>query len=304
MRIFYTYEQASEHKPYCIALGSFDGVHVGHQKLIERLKYNASLFECASMIYTFEVHPRKILKPGKPLHMITNNSQRTEIMKKMRVDVLFLESFEQVMNLDAEQFFHDIILEKFHAKCIIVGYNFRFGRKNEGDVDKLLELGNKYDIKIEIVPPVVVNDEVVSSTLIRHMIKDGRLDEVPLYLGKPYSMQGNVIHGKKNGLAMGIRTANIETGTEAIMPQKGVYITDTEIDGKMYKSITNVGVNPTFQGEKLSIETHVLDFEGDLYGKAIEVYFYKRIRDEILFENVDALIRQIKSDIQTRLEYI
>lgn len=303
MRIINTYEQAKEYKPYCIALGSFDGVHVGHQKLVEILKYNASLFNCASMIYTFGVHPRKILKPDKSLYMITNNSEKSDIMAEMGIDILFLEKFEMIMNLSAEQFFHDIIIEKFNAKCLIVGYNFQFGKNNESDAATLTKLGAKYGVKIEIVAPVVVNDEVVSSTLIRHRIHDGLVADVNKYLGRTYSVQGKVIHGKKNGKAMGIRTANIEAGIEAIIPLKGVYITDTKIGEDIYKSITNIGVNPTFKGSKLSIETHVLDFEGDLYDKEIEIFFLKRLRDEVLFENIENLKKQINSDIATRLRY-
>lgn len=303
MRILNTYEEAEQHKPFCIALGSFDGVHVGHQKLVEMLKYNANLFDCTSMIYTFGVHPRRILKPNKSLYMITSSSQRADIMAEIGVDVLFLESFEQVMNLSAEQFFQDILIGKFNAKCVIVGYNFKFGRHNEGDAHKLAELGKKHGIKIEVVPPVIVNDEVVSSSLIRHRIHEGHVDVVPKFLGRTYSIQGKVTHGKQNGKAMGIRTANIEPGDEAIVPLKGVYITDTKIDGVVYKSITNVGLNPTFKGNKLMIETHVLDFDGDLYDKEIEVYFFKRLRDEVAFHNAEELKNQIKKDIEARLKF-
>lgn len=303
MRIINTYEEAEQLKPYCIALGSFDGVHVGHQKLVEMLKYNADLFSCTSMIYTFGVHPRRILKPSKSLYMITSSKQRADIMAEMGVDVLFLESFEQVMNLSAEQFFQEIMIKKFNVKCLIVGYNFKFGRHNEGDAHKLTELGEKYSIKIEVVPPVVVSDVAVSSSLIRHKIHEGNVDIVPKYLGRTYSIHGKVVHGKKIGMTMGIRTANIEPGDEAIVPLKGVYITDTKIDGVIYKSITNVGMNPTFKGNKLMIETHVLDFDGDLYEKEIEVYFIKRLRDEITFHNAEELKNQIQKDIETRLRF-
>lgn len=303
MRIFNTYEQVEDCKPYCIALGSFDGVHVGHQKLIKMLKENAKNFGCASMIYTFAVHPRKTLKPDKPIYMITNNCQRAEIIEELEVDVLFLEDFKKIMDLSAEQFFHDVIIAQFHAKCLIVGYNYRFGKNGEGDTAKLIELGSRYDIKVEVVPPVLVNENVVSSSLIRHKVQEGSVYDVVQYLGRPYIIQGNVIHGKQNGKAMGIRTANLEIGKEAIIPLKGVYITDTKIDGTIYKSITNVGTNPTFKGEVLTIETHILDFEGDLYDRVIEVFFLKRLRDEILFHNINDLVAQIKSDIDERMHY-
>lgn len=303
MKILNTYEQAAENKSYCIALGSFDGVHVGHQRLIERVKYSASKNSCASMIYTFEVHPRKILMPNKPIYMITNNAQRADILNEMGIDVLFLESFEKIMNLSAEQFFHEILVEKLHAKSVVVGYNYRFGRNGEGDADKLIQLGQKYGVEVEIVPPVLVGKEVVSSSLIRHLIYEGRVAEIPSYLSRCYSIQGTVIHGKKNGGAMGIRTANTAISKEAVLPSNGVYITDAIIDKHIYKSLTNVGINPTFRGESLSIETHVLDFEKDLYGQEIEVVFLKKLRDEIKFEYVEDLIAQIKADIADRLNY-
>jgi riboflavin kinase/FMN adenylyltransferase len=303
VKIINTYEQAAENKPYCIALGSFDGVHVGHQKLMEMLKYNADIFGCASMIYTFGVHPRKILKPDKPIYMITNNAQRAEIIDEIGVDVLFLEDFQKIMNLSAEEFFLNVIIEKFNAKCIIIGYNFNFGKNGEGNAEKLTQLGSKYGVKVEVVSPVLVKGEAVSSSLIRHKINEGNVFDVYQYLGRTYSIRGKVIHGKKNGKAMGIRTANIDINNEAIVPLKGVYITDTKIDNRTYKSVTNVGINPTFQGGALSIETHVLDFDGDLYDQDIEVYFIKRLRDEIPFEKVEDLINQIKNDIQTRLDY-
>lgn len=303
MKIFNTYEQAEENKPCCIALGSFDGVHMGHQKLIETLKQKAAFYCCSSLVYTFETHPRKILKPDKPIYMITNNEQRTEILNDIGVDVLFLEDFAKIMNLSAEQFFRDIIVDKFHAKCLIVGYNYNFGKNGEGNADRLAQLGSQYGVEVVVVSPVQVDHEVVSSSLIRHKIKEGHVLEALHYLGRPYKIQGKVIHGKKNGKAMGIRTANIEIDKEAIVPLKGVYITDTKIDGITYKSVTNVGVNPTFHGQNLTIETHVLEFEGDLYSQDIEVSFIKRLRDEITFQHVEDLIRQIKSDIQARLDY-
>ena len=303
MRILNTYEQAAENKSYCIALGSFDGVHVGHQKLIAMLKKNAEKSSCESMVYTFGIHPRRILRPSKSIYMITSNAKRAEIMDGLGVDALFLEDFQKIMNLSAEQFFKDILLEKLNAKCIVVGYNFNFGKNGEGNAEKLTQLGNKYGIKVEVVPPVLVEDKVVSSSLIRHKIHDGHLYEVLQYLSRAYSVQGKVIHGKKNGIAMGIRTANLEIDKEAILPSKGVYITNTKIDNFMYKSVTNIGINPTFHGSALSLETHVLDFDGDLYDKNIEVYFIKRLRDEISFSNVEALINQINSDIQARLDF-
>jgi riboflavin kinase/FMN adenylyltransferase len=303
VKILNTYEQAADNKPYCIALGSFDGVHVGHQKLIEMLKYNAKLFNCASMIYTFETHPRKILKPGRPMFMITNNQQRIEILSEIGVDVLYFESFEKIMNLSAEEFFQSIIVDKFNAKCLIVGYNYNFGKNGEGNAEKLLELGAKYGVKVEVVSPVLVGSQVVSSSLIRQKIQEGHVDEVFQYMGRAYRIQGRVVHGKKNGKAMGIRTANLENTSNATIPLKGVYITDTKIDNYIYKSVTNVGINPTFKGDNLTIETHILDFDGDLYNKDIEVYFLKYLRPEMTFDNVNDLIAQIKRDIQARLDF-
>lgn len=301
MIILKDYNEAKKHTPYCIVLGSFDGVHIGHQKLIHTLIKEAKHFNAKSMLYTFENHPRVCLNPDKHLYLITDNEIKTSILKQFDLDYLYFDNFDSVKDMSAEEFVRKILIDKFNTKCVIVGYNYRFGRNGEGDADALKQLGKEFNFKVEIVPAVEVNGSSVSSTLIRHMIRNGEVEEIPYFLGRHYTLFGKVVFGKQNGTAMGIRTANLETSINTVMPAQGVYLTDTVIDGKAYKSVTNVGSNPTFNGNKISIETHIIDFDENVYNKEIEIVFLKRQRDEIKFDSIDKLIVQIKRDVEARI---
>lgn len=303
MKIFREYTEVDEFAPFCVALGSFDGVHKGHLRLMEALKQNSETLGTRSMIYTFSNHPRKILAPDMPTYLITNNEKRAAIIGNLGIDVLFLEDFRNVMNMEAEAFIRKVLIDKFKVRCVIIGYNYRFGRCGEGCPELMKEFGDKYGFKVEVIPAVEVNGETVSSSLIRHIIKSGEVDRIIEYLGRDYSIKGTVVYGKQNGTAMGIRTANLEIDKDMILPKRGVYMTSTVADGKTYKSVTNVGYNSTFNGERLSVETHLIDFTGDIYENQIEVFFLKRIRDEIKFPNVQELVTQIMQDIESRLSY-
>ncbi|MFZ5352029.1 MAG: bifunctional riboflavin kinase/FAD synthetase [Bacillota bacterium] len=304
MLITSKYDEIEDITPICVALGSFDGVHVGHQKLIEILKNCSKAYGAKSMLYTFNKHPRKLTMPGKPIYFITDNKKRAEILNGLSLDILFLEEFENVMGMSSEQFVKNILIEKFGVKCVVIGYNYRFGFKGEGNADDMSELGRKYGFKVEVVPAVEIDGHVVSSSLIRHIIRAGNVDKIQQYLGRDYSISGRVIYGKQNGTSMGIRTANLELREDMTLPHTGVYITETLVDGEYFKSLTNIGYNPTFDGEKLSVESHLIGYENELYNKEIEIFFIKRLRDEIRFSRIEDLVSQIRSDIKSRLDYI
>lgn len=289
--------------PWCIALGSFDGVHLGHRKLIELLKKEAKIFGTGSMVYTFHTHPRKLLTPDKHIYLITDNEKRAEIIEALGVDMLYLEDFNSIRDMSAEAFVRDILVGRFGVKSVVVGYNYRFGIKGEGNSEVLKQLGEKYGFRVNVVGAVEVNGHAVSSSLIRHIIRSGDVEKVADYLGREFSVHGKVIYGKQNGEVMGIKTANIYVEKDITLPKKGVYFTTTLLNGKTYKSITNIGFNPTFSGESLSVETHLLEFNNNIYGEEIEIFFHKHRRDEIRFESMEDLVRQIRSDIQARLEY-
>jgi len=303
LKIEEKYEDAIKSAPWCIALGSFDGVHLGHRKLIELLIEESKKYGTGSMVYTFHTHPRKILMPDKHIYLITDNEKRAEIMQGMGVDMLYLEDFNRVKDMTAEAFVKNILVDSFKAKSIVVGYNYRFGNKGEGDAKSLKKFGEKFGFKVNVIDAVEIHGHSVSSSLIRHTIRSGNVDKVADYLGRDFSVHGNVIYGKQNGEVMGIKTANIDVKKDITLPKKGVYYTSTTVSGKLYKSISNIGFNPTFDGESLSVETHLINFSDNIYGEEIEIFFHKHIRDEMKFVSMEELVKQIRKDIESRLAY-
>lgn len=303
LKIVERYEDELKASPWCIALGSFDGVHLGHRKLIGLLDKEAKSFGTGSMVYTFYTHPRKILMPDKHIYLITDNEKRAEILKGLGVDLLYLEDFNNIRNMSAEAFAKSILVERFGVKSVVVGYNYKFGIKGEGNAEMLRQFGDKYGFKVNVVEAVEVDGHTVSSSLIRHIIRSGNVEKVAHYLGRDFSVHGKVIYGKQNGEVMGIKTANIEVKKDITLPKKGVYYTSTIVSGKKYKSISNIGFNPTFDGESLSVETHLIDFCDNIYGEEIEIFFHVHKRDEIKFHTMEELVTQIRKDIQDRLAY-
>lgn len=303
MKIIKHNEEELKAAPWCIALGSFDGVHLGHRKLIGLLIKEAEFFGTDSMVYTFHTHPRKLLMPDKHIYLITDNEKRAEVIEALGVDMLYLEDFNSIRSMSAENFVREILVERFRVKSVVVGYNYRFGIKGEGNPEILRQLGEKYGFRVNVVEAVEVNGHTVSSSLIRHIIRSGSVDRVADYLGRDFSVHGKVIYGKQNGEVMGIKTANIYVEKDITLPKKGVYFTTTTLRGETYKSITNIGFNPTFSGESLSVETHLIDFCDNIYGEEIEIFFHRHRRDEIRFGTMEELVSQIRSDIQARLEY-
>jgi riboflavin kinase / FMN adenylyltransferase len=304
LKIEEKYGDAIKAAPWCIALGSFDGVHLGHRKLIELLMKESKEHGTGSMVYTFGTHPRKILMPDKHIYLITDNEKRAEIMEAMGVDMLYLEDFNKVKDMTAEAFVKNILVDNFKVKSVVVGYNYRFGTKGDGDAESLKKFGEKFGFKVNVVNAVEIHGHSVSSSLIRHTIRSGNVDKVADYLGRNFSVHGNVIYGKQNGEVMGIKTANIDVKKDITLPKKGVYFTSTTVSGKLYKSISNIGFNPTFDGESLSVETHLLDFCDNIYGEEIEIFFHKHIRDEMKFASMEELVKQIRKDIESRLAYV
>lgn len=301
MLVYTDYKKAIKGAPYCIALGSFDGIHLGHQKLIDKVVEKSKELHCNSMVYTFLEHPKRILKPGCSPEIITENYNRVNIMEELGLDAVYLENFKNVMKMNSETFVEEILITKFQVKCAVAGYNFSFGQEKDGNADMLKEYGKHYGFEVYIVDAVKINGDIVSSSLIRDRIKNGEVDTVKAYLGRNFSIDGTVIHGRKNGEKLGFRTANLNVDFDIVLPKPGVYLTNTIINNRTYKSVTNIGSNPTFHGKGVNIETHIMDFSGDLYGRKIEVAFLKWRRDEKLFKGPLELKAQIMDDIKNRL---
>lgn len=279
-----------------VTIGNFDGVHKGHQVLIEKTATYAKARGIKSAVFTFLNHPINYFVPEK-VKNIFDEKEKERLIEGFGIDYLIDIPFDKAMTqISAEQFIVKILKDKIHAKKIVVGHDFTFARNKEGTVDVLSEMGHEYGIEVEIVQPIKINGIRVSSTFIRELISEGRVDEIPQYLGTPYVIEGEIIHGKANGRKMGYPTANISLKDQIINPKNGIYASRVIIDGKKYFGATNVGMNPTVNGKYLSIETNILDFDEDIYGKRVRIEFLEKIRDEKKFESLDELRKQLDLD--------
>ena len=279
-----------------VTIGNFDGVHKGHQVLIEKTATYAKARGIKSAVFTFLNHPINYFVPEK-VKNIFDEKEKERLIEGFGIDYIIDIPFDKAMTqISAEQFIVKILKDKIHAKKIVVGYDFTFARNKEGTVDVLREMGHEYGIEVEIVQPIKINGIRVSSTFIRELISEGRVDEIPQYLGTPYVIEGEIIHGKANGRKMGYPTANISLKDQIIKPKNGIYASRVIIDGKKYFGATNVGINPTVNGKYLSIETNILDFDEDIYGKRVRIEFLEKIRDEKKFESLDELRKQLDLD--------
>lgn len=289
-----------------VALGFFDGIHLGHQKLIETMKEQAKAKDLVSCVLTFDQHPLTLAFPKYAPKLISSNEEKVKLLHAMDIDKLvFLNFNEEIMTYNPTKFVKKILVEQLKVKIVAVGFNYNFGHKGAGTPDLLIHLGKKYNFEVIIVDPIEVNQQVVSSTFIRDLITSGKVDVVEKYLGRKYSISGKVIRGKGLGKTFDIPTANIEVINNHITPEPGVYYTSVKYNDHIYHGLTNVGYNPTFINHPFSIETYIYDFSEDIYDESIEIVFLKRIRKEKKFKNIPDLIKQIEHDIELiRQKYI
>ena len=279
------------------AIGNFDGVHNGHKSIIKLLKNKAASNNLKSCIITFDPHPQKVLGK-KDIALIHPLKERFKLLEEQEIDYIACFNFnDELSSLHAREFVKDILVKVLRIKCIIVGPDFMFGNNRSGNSDLLAEMGEEYNFETILVEPESVGNEIVSSSLIRKYIVNGEVDRVSKLLGYKYYLEGKIVEGEKRGRELGFPTINIDTDWE-LLPKFGVYASNTEVDGKTYQSITNIGYRPTFGEDKLLIETHIFDFSKDIYGKTAKVSFIGRLRDEKKFDSVEALISQIKLDIE------
>jgi riboflavin kinase / FMN adenylyltransferase len=287
-----------------VCLGNFDGVHIGHQKIIETLLTAAKEYDLKTVMLTFKIHPENYLQNNIKTKLITSESVKFRILSQIGIDYLYLHEFdEHTKNLSPDAFVKGILSEKLNAKTLVAGFNYRFGRNRAGSVKTLIDAGNKYGIKVIIVPAVYDNKRIVSSTLIRNHLSLGDMEQVNRMLNRHYAIEGIVQGGKKKGREIGFPTANLLPVSELRYPKRGVYITKTFFDGNAMISVTNIGTNPTVGGGITVIETHIIEYFPELYNKEIRIEFYKKIRDEKTFDSVGDLRDQIKNDIQYTIDY-
>ncbi len=289
--------------PTAVALGTFDGVHLGHQEVLQRMQTAAKKEGLQGWVFTFKNHPKAVVPPFKAPPLLSTWQEKITLLNhRISPDGIVLQSFDQAFSkLSPETFVEDILCKRLQARHISVGYNFRFGYQAKGDVQLLKTMGESLGFSVSVVPAYAVQNETVSSSKIRAYLLNGELDKALPLLGDRYLIQGEVVHGQ--GLAAkfsGVPTANLDFDQEhKALPPKGVYACEIQINGshKVYQGVLNLGLRPTFSGEGLNLEAHLLDFEGDLYGQTLQVYFKAFIRPEQKFDGPEALKAQIHKDI-------
>jgi len=288
-----------------LTIGNFDGVHRGHLTLFEKVKQRAKAIGGQSTVMTFEPHPIKVVKPGNGPPLITPTNQKLELIWKTGIEALICLPFNlQFASISAQDFVKEILVTKIGIQEIVVGYDYTFGHNRKGNIPLLKQMGEGLGFTVHIVGPVQIEETLVSSTSIRRLVQEGRLPEAKKLLGRDYQIQGTVIRGQnRGGRLLGFPTANLELADE-LFPKSGVYAVTVVIDGRTYHGVTNIGYNPTFGQNRLSVETHILDFSEDLLGKSIKVNFVERLRDEKPFDSVKALSDQIKKDVRQAKELL
>jgi riboflavin kinase/FMN adenylyltransferase len=281
-----------------IALGNFDGLHRGHLKIIERVKRGAAEHGGTPMAMTFDPHPPRIVRPDKAPPLLMTKAQRLEALHRAGVQCVAVVRFtKELSQWDADTFVRKVLVDWLRVSEVWVGANFLFGHERSGTFSVLRGLGQSYGFRADKIDPVRYKDFVVSSTRIRRLVGEARMDEAAALLGRAYYVDGTIVEGKHRGRELGFPTANLETQNE-LVPPNGVYATIMTIDGVVHGGVTNIGMRPTFGETTPTIETHVLDYSGNLYGQSVRLAFVQRLRDERRFEDVDALRAQIDADKQ------
>lgn len=293
-------ETNKKYEDLYIAIGAFDGIHLGHRELINNAVKRAKEKGGKSAVFTFLNHPMEIIDKNRVPKMICSLDEKIHIIENLGVDYLILQPFTKEFAEKTEvEFVNDILLKRLNVKEIFVGFNFTFGKAGKGDINSLRELGESYNIKVNIESPVKIDGEIISSTLIRKSLEEGELDKANNYLGQPFMIIGNVEHGKKLGRQMGFPTANLRI-LNKIYPPFGIYGGKVKIedDETIYDAVINIGKNPTLKPNESSIEVHILDFNRDIYDKKIYLFLMEYLREERKFASMEELKKTIQNDVK------
>jgi riboflavin kinase/FMN adenylyltransferase len=306
LKIFHSINSFHSNKKNIVTIGTFDGVHIGHQKIVEKLIQNTKNGDCESLILTFFPHPRMVLQKSSDIKLLNTIDERAELLKKTALDNLIIHPFdEQFSNLNAEEFVKTILVEKLNICKIVIGYDHRFGKNRSADIEDLIVFGQKYNFEVEQISAQEIQEVSVSSTKIRKALETGEINLANEYLGYHYFLTGIVQKGKQLGRTIGFPTANLKIAeTYKLIPKSGVYIVKSIINNQTVYGMMNIGTNPTVEGKIQSIEIHYLNFDGDLYDKKIEVSMLYFIRLEQKFESVALLKMQLENDKKQTLAYI
>ncbi|MDG1396803.1 MAG: bifunctional riboflavin kinase/FAD synthetase [Polaribacter sp.] len=289
-----------------VTIGTFDGVHFGHQKIIERLVFEAKKAKKKSVLLTFFPHPRMVLQKDASIELINTIDERASLLEKTGLDYLIIHPFSKAFSrTSAFEFVRDILVNQLNISKLIIGYDHHFGKNREGNITQLTEYSHLYDFNVEEIPAQDIDDVSVSSTKIRKALHLGNLKTANNYLGYNFMLCGTVVNGKKLGEKIGYPTANINVKEDyKLIPKTGVYIVKTKIQNKTVFGMMNIGNRPTVNGNHQTIEVHFFDFNKDLYGKKLTIELIYFLRDEKKFGSIDLLIHQLKKDERTARDYI
>jgi len=290
-------------KSSTVTIGNFDGAHLGHRAIIGKALERARVHKAPVVVVTFQPHPREVIHRGEIVPAIVPFSERARLISEMGVDCLLKVEFTPQFAEQAAEEFISKVVDKVHPKVVVIGHDFRFGKGREGDEDFLERIGKRLGFSVDSVPVIEVAGEAVSSTRIRSLVQEGDLKQANKLLGAPFSIEGAVVRGRGRGKSIGFATANLRWQT-SLIPAEGVYAAVAYWNGNRFPAVVNIGDNPTFGDQELSMEAHVIGFSGDLYSKFIRLGFHRRLRGEIKFDSAEALAAQIKNDVARAREVL
>lgn len=305
MRIIRGIKSLSEQLPApVLTLGNFDGVHLGHQAIFEKVIERSLTIGGTSVAFTFEPHPLKVLTPERSPRLLNTFHGKMRLLELAGLDVVICAKFTRTFaDQNPEDFAREVLHKTIGVREVYVGYDYAFGRGREGSIDSLKRMGKTYGFEVGVIEPVRIDTIVVSSSVLRDLISNGKIEEASKLLGRPYSIEGEVIHGAHRGRMIGFPTANLHTANE-VLPAFGVYAVHAGVGGRRFQGVASIGIRPTFDVGPVSIEVYLFGFEGELYGQQMELQFVKRLRGEEKFSDVDSLVRQIRKDVNEAMQVL
>ncbi len=306
MEIIHSISNFSSKEATYVTIGTFDGIHIGHQKILSDLITSAKQDKRKSVLLTFFPHPRMVLQQNVSIELLNTIDEKAQLLEQMGLDYLIIHPFsKEFSRLTALDFVRDVLVNQLNTSKLIIGYDHHFGKNREGNIDQLREYSHLYDFEVEEIPAQDIDDVSVSSTKIRKALHEGLLKTANKYLGYKFMVNGTVVNGKKLGGQIGFPTANIDVKEDyKLIPKTGVYVIQSSINGKNYYGMMNIGYRPTVDGKHQTIEAHFFNFDGDLYGKSLKIEFLYFLREEQKFDSVEELILQLKKDRADAHNYI
>lgn len=307
MKIYSSYKEFQSTNNSVLTLGTFDGVHIGHQSILKKVIDSTDKNKYESVVLTFFPHPRMVLEKDHNIKLLDTITEKAKKLEVLGIQHLIIQEFtKEFSNLSAEEFVRDVLVEHLHVKKIIIGYDHRFGKNRSADIHDLINYSNRYKFDVEQITAQEINEVSISSTKIRKALLEGDILTANKYLDSAFCLTGTVVKGKQLGRTIGFPTANLVLAEDyKLIPKRGSYIVSTIINGKEVRGMMNIGINPTINSNNnQTLEVHLIDYQGDLYDQTITIKFLDYLRDEKKFDSIDALKQQLQMDYQTAKNYV